>query len=164
MTTNGTAEVREWLTQAGATFRPRVNVDVEDVIAATMSYVAQGRKAHQLADTVTVDVRVPYNPPMLALFQEAEPMLAEAFIALDWSDWQVWTVERDLVGDDWDPEPFVLCARGEYRVGASWISLGLQNATVNRVEPELTRRAAARLLAIAELAERKQAEALEAKP
>jgi len=134
---------------------------LHNLLAACAAWAAQARQVHKLADTVTMDVRVPYDPPLLDLWEQAEPLLAAEFIGLDWSDWQVWTVDRSLIGDDWTPDTFVLYARGEYRVGVSWIGLGLQNATVNRVEPELARRAAARLLAIAELAERRQATALE---
>jgi hypothetical protein len=162
---NGKTEVGVWLTanRAHVSARLAAELTLTDVIDATMHYVNQARKVNNLADTTTMTVTLPYDPPMRELFEAAEPILAQAFVALDWSRWQVWTLERHTVGDDWTPDPFVLLARGEYRCGVSWIGLGLENATVNRVEPELARRAAARLLAVAEAAERAQAEALEAK-
>lgn len=72
-----------------------------------------------------------------------------------------WTIPRSTAGEGWDPELFVFLRHGEHKVGVSWTSLGLPNGTVCVVTPEDARRAAARLLAIAELAEQRRTESEE---
>lgn len=133
--------------------------EVDDVIGATIAIVNQMRDRQKLADTVTVTVTVPYNPPMRPLFEAAAPALAQAFIGLDWSLWERWSLERSLIGEDWEADPFIQPVRGEYR-----ISCGRLIMTVSRhvgLTPEQARIAAARLLEAADLAELRQAKALE---
>lgn len=133
--------------------------EVLDVVGATITIVESARQRQNLAETVTMTVTVPFNPPMRPLFEAAEPMLAQAYIELDWSLWTSWTVGRDLLDDDWDPAPFIQPVRGEYRIAASRIALAMR--TGQAFTPEQARIFAAKILAAADLAERLQAQALE---
>lgn len=69
-----------------------------------------------------------------------------------------WTVPRSMTGEGWNPEPFVFPRGHEYKVGITLLVLGLVPASLSVVTPEVARRAAARLLAIAELAEHRRTE------
>lgn len=129
-----------------------------DVVGAAVHYVQQARALQKLPDTVTMSVTVPFEPRMLPLWRAAAPMLAEEFIDLDWTKWHLWIVDRDDVGDDFDPSPFVGPVKGEYRIRVNGISLAsTQKATAT---PEEARTIAARLLMAAEEAEHLQAAAV----
>lgn len=75
---------------------------VDDVITQVMMVAGNARAAAALRPTVIITCTVPYNPPMRPLWEAAEAALAEAFIELDWRQWNVWDVPRELLGD-FDP-------------------------------------------------------------
>lgn len=131
---------------------------VLETVGAAVHYVKQARKVNQLADTVGMTLAVPYYPAMLPLWEAAAPMLAEEFIALDWTQWHVWIVERATAGDDFEPDPFIHPVKGEYRIRINGVTLA--TAPKATATPEETRAVAARLLLSAERAEQMQTLAL----
>jgi hypothetical protein len=149
--------------------RARKNIDgtereLLDVIAATVAYANHTRQKLQLADTVTMTVDVPYDPPMRQLWEDAEPLLAQEYIGLDWHRWQRWTVERERVGDDFAPAAFVQSVKGEWRISLNRLIFAamrrLEGRNTQACPPDHARTVAAFLLAAADEAERLQEIAL----
>lgn len=132
--------------------------ELHDVLAATVAYAQAARARLGMGDTITIEVVIPYDPPMRELWETAAPLLAAEYIGLDWHQWNVWTLERAIL-DDFDPIPFVQPFKGEYRVRMSAVALALSRHSV--AEPEVARRVAAGLLAAADLAELRQTQAFE---
>jgi hypothetical protein len=137
---------------------------LEEILTATRHYVNQARDRIGWGPQAVIIVTVPYNPQVRGLFEQAQPILLAENIELDWALWQHWTVNRTTVGDDFDPEPFVVAQRGEYRVIPSPTLLGTREVNARgalTLTPEDARQLAARLLACADAAELAQTAALE---